>query len=419
MSANPHAHLTADRQPENNWLRTLIIFCATLAVYLLIAWWADNLTSPTTAYFDQLADAWLHGRLHLIDPAETQDLTQHDGRWYVPFPPLATILLLPWVAIAGIAGVSTVVFSAVCGAIGVATVDRWLLAARRAGLITLPPSDIAWLTTLLALGSPLVYVAVDGGVWFVAQTTTTLMTGLAAWAALTRRSAWIAASLLALAMLGRPHVVLLWPLLIGLAVQRDGMMRLQWTPAVRRWIAGSLPPLIIAVTLLALHNFVRFGDATDFGYVTQNIGGFLKTRMERWGQFHVAYIPQNLHTLLVGLPRYDAGLGAVVPSLHGMSLLLTTPATVLVAWSLRRRREPAVAGAWVSIALVLVPLLMYYNTGWQQFGYRFSLDFVVALVLLIAVGAGGRLSRTAKGLIVAGILVHAWGVGWWFDLLRG
>ena len=36
------------------------------------------------------------------------------------------------------------------------------------------------------------------------------------------------------------------------------------------------------------------------------------------------------------------------------------------------------------------PLLTYYNTGWWQFGYRFSLDFMMILLLLLAYTAGRK-----------------------------
>jgi hypothetical protein len=40
--------------------------------------------------------------------------------------------------------------------------------------------------------------------------------------------------------------------------------------------------------------------------------------------------------------------------------------------------------------------LLYQNTGWLQFGYRFSLDYVVFLVLLLAVDPR-PLTRSARG----------------------
>ena len=67
---------------------------------------------------------------------------------------------------------------------------------------------------------------------------------------------------------------------------------------------------------------------------------------------------------------------------------------------------------WTALALIVVPLFTYYNTGYAQFGYRFSLDFMVPIVVLLAIGAGERVSWLMRALIMAGILVNGWGMLW-------
>lgn len=69
---------------------------------------------------------------------------------------------------------------------------------------------------------------------------------------------------------------------------------------------------------------------------------------------------------------------------EGISLLLTTPAILIALWA--RRPRPLVVAAALSVLLLAVPLVLYYNTGWWQFGYRFSLDFMTPLFVLIAMG---------------------------------
>jgi hypothetical protein len=93
-----------------------------------------------------------------------------------------------------------------------------------------------------------------------------------------------------------------------------------------------------------------------------------------------------------------------------MSLLLTTPAIVYALRASQPRNF--VWGAWVAVALLLIPLLTYYNTGWWQFGYRFSLDFMPIVILLIALGAGPHVSRVLRLLIVVGVVINLWGVTW-------
>ena len=48
------------------------------------------------------------------------------------------------------------------------------------------------------------------------------------------------------------------------------------------------------------------------------------------------------------------------------------------------------------------------NSGWVQFGYRFSLDYIVFLTMLLAIG-GRPLTKLAKLLIVVGIAINLFG----------
>ena len=58
--------------------------------------------------------------------------------------------------------------------------------------------------------------------------------------------------------------------------------------------------------------------------------------------------------------------------------------------------------------MVSLPGLFYQNTGWEQFGYRFGLDWLPLLVCAFAVG-GLRLGWWVKALILVGIAVNAFG----------
>jgi hypothetical protein len=68
---------------------------------------------------------------------------------------------------------------------------------------------------------------------------------------------------------------------------------------------------------------------------------------------------------------------------HGLALWVTTPDVLVVA------RRQALVGAGPRAArdgaLVALPTLFYQNTGWVQFGYRFSNDYAPLLFLLLAI----------------------------------
>jgi hypothetical protein len=74
---------------------------------------------------------------------------------------------------------------------------------------------------------------------------------------------------------------------------------------------------------------------------------------------------------------------------------------------------------WLAVALVLVPSLLYFNTGSYQFGYRFALDWLPLGVLLAALGTDGRLHPWGMALVVLSVLMHLWGVLWMFPNFNG
>jgi hypothetical protein len=89
-----------------------------------------------------------------------------------------------------------------------------------------------------------------------------------------------------------------------------------------------------------------------------------------------------------------------------MSLLITSP----FLWLLLRprRTSPLAPGLWLTVLAVALPSLLYQNSGFVQFGYRFSLDYMVLLIMLLAVG-NARLGVAWKAAVVFAVGVNLFG----------
>lgn len=402
-------------------VRAVLLFITATLLYWGTALYFDNSATPDVAYFNHLADAFLHGRTYLIAPPSTHDLTAYQGRWYVPFPPLPALLMLPWVWWAGVGRVNTVFFCALFGGLNVALIFLLLTALSVHGWSKLSTPDNLWLTLLFGLGSVHWYMATIGSVWFVAQVCTVTFVALAAWIAVRAPWAWatpwLAGLALACALLARPNVAFTWPLLIGVAAMdqgsRVGVWPTGWSQWRRlmSWAAAATVPLLLAVGALLVYNWVRFADPFDFGYRTANVAGKLVDDLRTFGQFHLHYVPKNFWAIVLAGPQWNEDVNFWAPDPEGMSLLLTTPALIYLGNA--PFRNPLALGAWLALGLLLVPLLLYYNTGWWQFGYRFSLDFMVPVLVLLALAAGRRVSWAMRALILVGVIVNLYGVVWW------
>ncbi|MEZ4727705.1 MAG: hypothetical protein R3E79_11295 [Caldilineaceae bacterium] len=393
-------------------LLALLVWLLAFLVYWGTPYLFNHATTPNVAYFNHLAAAFLQGQLYLSAPPDTLDLTFYRGAWYVPFPPLPALLMLPWVALMGLETLNTVLFAALFGAFNVALALLILVGLTQAGWTQLGMGDTLWLTLLFGLGSVHWYMATIGSVWFVAQICTVTFVALAVWLAVERASPWLVGAALALALTARPTVIFTWPLLLGIAATHltAHQQRLSWS-WVSRWTLKSAVPIVVVLGLLLLYNMARFGNPLDFGYLTENVADKLAPDLRRYGQFHLHYLPKNVWAMWLAGPQWDGERNVWLPDPEGMSLLLTTPALIYLMRA--RQRAWVVAGGWVAFGLLLIPLLLYYNTGWWQFGYRFSLDFMIPVMVLLAFAARTRVTWSMRALIFMGVLVNLYGVLWW------
>jgi len=387
------------------WLTAFTIYWGTARVF-------DHATTPDVAYFNHLADAFLQGRLYLAAPPSTHDLTFYQGQWYVPFPPLPALLLVPWVALMGVGTLNTVLFAALFGALNVTLIFLLLTGLAQRQWSQLGRVDNLWLTLLFGLGSVHWYMSTIGSVWFVAQICTVTFVALAVWFAIEQRSPWLVGLALGLAVAARPTVLFTWPLLFGITATPgvSPPSTRSWQTLVQ-WSVKSIIPLVLTLVGLLLYNQARFGNLFDFGYLTENVAEELRPNLQRYGQFHLHYVPKNLWAMWLAGPQWDPEINFWKPDAQGMSLLLTTPPLLYLARA--RQRSWLVVGGWLAVFLLLIPLLLYYNTGWGQFGYRFSLDFMTPVMVLLALAARTRVSGAWRVLIGLGVVVNLYGVLWW------
>jgi len=394
----------------------LFLFIAFLAIYSLTA--GVSLTRHSLApHFVYLAEAFLHGHLDLIHvPNPPYDLTPFAGRWYVSFPPLPALLMLPLVALRGLA-VSDIAFSVVIGALDVALFYMVLGRLTRDPRYAIrDPRAVVWLCVLLGLGTPLWYCAALGSVWYTAHVVAVGCLCLYALETLGRNRPLVTGLCLGLGFLARAPVLLAFPLTLVLGVQqhRGFQERLRFLLL----LALGMAPALVGQ---GAYNWARFGSPLEFGYRWMNSPELLAGRQATWGQFSLHFLPENLYTLTIRPPLVSWSPLRITPDPWGMGLLLTCPALALALIPAGRegRRAGVRLALWLSIGLVQLPSLLYFNTGSYQFGYRFALDWLPLGVLLVGLGVGGRLRWWGKALISVSVLAHLWGVLWMYPNFNG
>ena len=427
-------------------LACLVLYQATRPAYQTIynhfAWqaegWLDGQFSiryPVTETPDGPGNAYFNDVIPVIgeDGAPT-------GRGMIPFPPLPAVVLLPFVVLLGLA-VDQTLLALVIGALDVA-LAFWML-----GRLPIRPLVRNLLTVFIGAGSALWYAASLGTTWYFAHVVAVGLTLAAVGLALDgedREAArdptaprplvdarQVAAGiLLGLAATSRLTVAFGFPFL--LLVGAGG----SWPRRGLGAAIGMAIPIagLLAYTLAATGSL--FSPVYEALYRNEVVAYPDLGYNSAWSLQDLRYIPYNLGLMFLnppdlmppcdpGVPRTPwsvAGCSWLVPRQAGMSVLLASPAYLLVLPALALLRDRRVAGALVATLAIGVVNLMHFSQGWVQFGYRFSLDFAPFLLVAMALGTerflgprgASRPWRLAAviGLVGVSVAIQAWGVAW-------
>lgn len=348
------------------------------------------------------ADSLLHGHLWIDWPGPYIDAVLFEGQRFIVNDPVPAILLLPFVAVFGLATNQTLL---ACVLAGVATGASWSL-FRRLGV---PVNTSLWLSAFALAGTDLLWCSMLGDVWFVAQSAAVAFTLLALAELAGPRRAWLVAFWFALAIGSRFTVIMALPVVTywiayGFTVPERRL------PALRSAALTLLPfgALWVAYNLARWH--VPWDSGHTIFYHEDAIGSL------NGSPFSLGNIPMQLWSFFVQLPTFGAVYPYVVPGQGGTALTWTSPALIIAFFA--RAPRALVISSWVAIVLVAAPSFLYYVNGFAQFGMRHALDFEPFMFVLMALAVRERLPFPAKAAIVWSVAMGLWGSWFWNVFIR-
>ncbi len=449
-------------RPDSDSRRRLValgLYLLCVAIFAAIAGPSRLAEHTAFNHYAHLADAWLHGRQWIVhggpDYAQGNDFAEFAGKTYISFPPFPALLMLPFVWLAGSPeNFQDGQFVVWLAGIGPAVLFLVLEKLRRTERSKRSEQDNAVFAMIFAFGTVYFFTAVEGTVWFAALVVGVGVQAVYLLLAMDAERPLLAGLALGCAFMTRPTTILLggYYALEAFRVSAsdpfgseagEGSSFLDravaaWNSVDRAALARRIllfaAPVAATLLIAATMNHARFGtwNPNAFGheYLTVQWHG----RMERWGLFGWHYLAKNLGVSLTILPWtppagqscFDmpaAGFASVLTSFgrcvpfkvneHGLALWWTTP---LYFWLFAPRVFGSVGGRPLAVrwqylglgifaAIIAAMDLLYQNSGWRQFGFRFSNDFAPVLFVLLALG--GRSTRSGWFAVAA-----AWGIAW-------
>ena len=360
---------------KRQWTRDAGVLLSVLLVLLVAAqftgiWpWTEN----TYNSYSLQACSWLEGRLDLGQDYPWLELAIYEGKYYVSFPPFPSYVLLPFAAVTGPATPDGWI------ALAVTLLGVWYAMAlyREAGG---REEDLGFWVLFLFLGSGYLFIAINGWVWFLAQTMCFTLMLMALVYALRGRGG-LSLTCWACAVGCRPMTAIYFPLLAFLLIKKLVSQHPEekvWRLVLRRlyWAIG---PCVLAGSYMAL-NQLRFGSVLEFGH--NYLPEFVRAEN---GQFSLSYLKDNLLNLL-RLPYWENG-ALHFHTVNGMAFWMVDPLfiAVIAAWLCECRRRASSQALLIglpllSVAYVLI-LCCHRTLGGWQFGDRYLLDVLPPLFL--------------------------------------
>lgn len=338
-----------------------------------------------------LADSFLHGRLYLTEgPNWLNELVKINNVFYVPFPPMPAILLMPFVAMFG-TSFPQPILSIIIGSINVSLSYIVILNY-------LKKESLAFLISILyAFGTIQWYHAEVGSSWYIAHIIAMFFIWLSLLEIKTKKRFFLIGLLISFSYLS--HEPAIFVSVFTLIYLHKDFRKIK---NILNYGLG----LSVGVLISIFYNYFSFGSFYNLGYWL--IPNVLNEPWYRYGIVSFRYIPIHLKELFTSLPTFKSSFPYVIPSVNSMAIWFTTPAFFfMLKANFKNILERA---SLITSLIILIPILMHGSNGFTQFGYRFLLDIYPFLLILTASGINNSPRWLVIILIIISIIINFWGV---------
>lgn len=409
-------------------LHPLFIYLLTLSVYIFFAG-RLNFSFPVSIYnyFSYLTEAFLHGSLAFIShPPYLHDLTTVNNNIYMYWGPAPTLVILPFIIFFG-RGISDALYTSIIAATNPLIMYFILQQVQKLKIVNIPNYKKAILCIFFAFGTVHFYLSITGAVWFTSQVISVfyLLVGILCITKFSHSKSLITliTSLIffALAVNGRTTLVFYAPLFLSFLILPYLKGKARFKSFLISLTVFALMGAILFI-FNSFYNYLRFGSILDNGYPKMHTAAHFAEDLQEYGNFNPAYISKNFYHMFINFPTSSRNFPFFAFDTEGNSLLFTSPLFLMLILIARKKYWKTVTLKLVNLSslicsfILLIFLLLFFGTGWVQFGYRYILDIIPILILLLAEVIAEVPFLLIIILVIISILVNLLGSLWFISL---
>lgn len=386
----------------------LIILTALWVVFAFTGMWPGK-DNPYNSFSLQ-ADSWLQGHLNLVNGEiySYLELAIFNNEYYVSFPPLVSVILLPFVMLMGKTTPDHYISIAttIIGSIYALKIYKNV----RGNI----DNEGIFLTTFLYVGSNVLVTLINGWVWMIAQNFAFTFTLMAIHYAMKTKGG-LSFLFLAFAVGCRPMQALYYPILLYLLwrssvaentrFELGSAVKMGVSALKKHWLS-LLPTFVVAFAYMAF-NYIRFGNIMEFGH--NYLPEFQRANE---GQFSLSYISENIQNSIKLPVMRENGILEFYYE-NGINIFLISPillaGLIALIYSVKEKKDTLLK---ILLFLTIIGHCLFITShrtlGGFHFGNRYFNDFLpfVFLSILLFMPKKSWYQRLCAILFVLGVGVN-------------
>ena len=406
------SQIDTNQLKNQNPYKLLLIYGLSLCILFMLL--VSGRVAEGSQQLSLLAQAFVHGQTNFLHPIGSlgQDPINYHGKIYWGEGPFPAVVLMPFVALFDIfhaffyQGYIEWVF--ILGVI--------FFVYKLARIFKYSQEDSALMSLAFTLGTAFIGIIAVSSSWFFAQVLATFLIFWSLYEFYSRRRWWLIGSICAAIMLTRitasPIILFfVFELWLKAPVKRKNL----------KLYIQLLSPVVVAALLIGLYNFVRFGSPFNGGFAYQTL--YQDSSISRsYGIFSIKHIPANLYSLVLRAPdislinnnSWTLKFPFIQNNTLGMSRFITSPYFLVLFTYKWSSYSDQIKRLLLATGVCILFVLTYYGIGLEQFGTRYSLDFLPELFVVFMamykkhnrqLSGGMRFLLIASGLVNMYLLV--------------